>query len=589
LAVIAVITYHFNPTWLQGGFLGVDLFFVLSGYLITSILLNEYNQNGRLSLKRFWMGRVRRLFPAAYTMIILVVIFCLLFNRHLLELLKGDAISSLFYTSNWWFIFHKVSYFDSFGSPSPLKNLWSLAIEEQFYLIWPFLLLIGFAFFKKRAFALIILCGAFCSAVSMFILYHPGADPSRIYYGTDTRSFELLIGGYLAMVWPMNQLTSNKLPVPAKILLDAAGTASLVILLYSLVDTNEYTPFLYEGGMFLFSINTAIFLSCISHPGSFLGKVFSWKPLRWIGTRSYGFYLWHYPIIVLTTPVSEIGNPVMWHVILQIIATVLITEASYRLIELPIRKQGFKPFLQASFGGASVHKTTKFLIPGVLFLFIIGLAIPASVFKGPQVQTNHQPVQLAISHNSLADNHDTGTKLEVPQNGKSRDEKKQAGPDKILAMGDSVMLDITKDLLKTHGNITIDGKVGRQVSDALKLANDYRSFNSTNAAVVIELGTNGYFTSDQIHSLLDDFHHAHIFLVNTRVPRPWEAAVNKSLSQVDDELANVTLVDWHAVAISHPDYFTPDGVHLNTKGSLALTKLINSTMASFYEEKSTIG
>lgn len=309
-AVLAVIAYHLNFNWANGGFIGVDIFFVLSGYLITSIILPAHGNDISLDFRDFWVRRIRRLLPAAYLMIISAVIWVVVCNRELLHTVRGDAISSLFYMSNWWFIFHKLSYFDSFGSPSPLKNLWSLAIEEQFYIVWPMFLVAGMYIFKNRAkLAAAVSLLALCSAVMMSVLYEPGGDPSRVYYGTDTRSFELLIGCALALIWPMKRLSSNRLPYKLKRLLHVTELSAFCILVLCVYFTDEYEPFLYRGGMFLISITAAVLIACVSHPSSFLGILLSWRPLRWLGTRSYGIYLWHYPIIVLSTPVQENRKP----------------------------------------------------------------------------------------------------------------------------------------------------------------------------------------------------------------------------------------------------------------------------------------
>ena len=233
-AVLSVIAYHFNFSWASGGFLGVDFFFVLSGYLITSLILPLKGNEITLDPREFWMGRIRRLLPASFVMIIATVIWVVLFNRELLSTVRGDAISAFFYTTNWWYIFHDVSYFDSFGSPSPIKNLWSLAIEEQFYIIWPIVLITGLRLFKRRGrFSIFVFAGMLSSAWLMSTLYHPGADPSRVYYGTDTRSFELLAGCWLALIWPMKRLSTKELPFSTKSFLNGLSILSFALFIVS--------------------------------------------------------------------------------------------------------------------------------------------------------------------------------------------------------------------------------------------------------------------------------------------------------------------------------------------------------------------
>ncbi len=622
-AVLSVIAYHFSFSWAKGGFLGVDVFFVLSGYLITSILLPEQGNQLTLDLPKFWVGRIRRLLPASFLMIIVTFVWVTLFHKDLLDTVRGDAISSIFYTSNWWFIFHDLSYFDSFGSPSPLKNLWSLSIEEQFYFIWPLVLAAGLYVFKKRSrVSFFVFIGALCSAFLMGLLYQPGEDPSRVYYGTDTRSFELLIGCCLALVWPMKRLTDKKISIKHRNILNITSIIAFSILILCIILVDEYQVFLYRGGMLLICINVAILIACVCHPASFLGKLLSWKPLRWIGSRSYGIYLWHYPIIVLGTPVYEIGNPVWWRVILQMAIILIIAELSYRYIEMPIRKHGFRSFLQQNFainfskwGKIPVfRKTLTILMSLILLVFTAGMT---GVVKGEEQKesTKSHPTEVKIineeqsaSSDSKSSNTNSSEKKETDASEKNpspqkeekelvpKSEKEKEGseeknnetsvtPDnqsytEILAIGDSLLIDIAPSLKKIYPNITVDAKVGRQVSQAVDLIPSYINFNRPDKAVIIMLGTNGYFTNNHIDTLLDAFSKSHIYLVNTRVPRSWESKVNNKFYEKAQENDNITLVDWHSAAVGHPEYFTEDGVHLNPTGIEVLTNLINEEIIS---------
>lgn len=607
LAVLAVIAYHFNFSWARGGFLGVDIFFVLSGYLITSTMLPLKGNQLTVSLKKFWIGRFRRLLPAAYVMIITSFVWAMLFHKELLHTLRGDALSSIFYSSNWWFIFHKLSYFDSFGSPSPLKNLWSLAIEEQFYVIWPLLLMIGLYVVKKQSkLAKIVFFGAICSALLMAILYQPGADPSRVYYGTDTRCFELLIGCWLALIWPMKRLSSQKLSTSHMKKLNAISFISFTIFLVSIMYVDEFQTFLYRGGMFLFCLNAAVLIACVCHPVSILGRILAWKPLCWIGSRSYGIYLWHYPVMVLGTPIHEIGNPSYWRIALQLVLIVTIAECSYRFIEMPIRKEGFWAYYRTYFvfnkkkwGSLTFsRKVSTVMVP--LFLLVFFTGITGVVGEGQQSSKDSYPTAIKINGdeptaNPIKEPHKTTDNpspskeeevADVPdiETPKPEENETNVVPEKedayqnILAIGDSVMIDIATSLHKVFPNITIDGKIGRQVSQAVKLAPNYASFNQSNNAIIIQLGTNGYFTNDQIDTLLAAFANADIYLVNTRVPRSWEGKVNASLHQKSEEHENITLIDWHAAALNHPEYFAPDGVHLEKKGVEVLTNLIQQSI-----------
>lgn len=373
-AVLSVIAYHFNFSWASGGFLGVDFFFVLSGYLITSIILPLKGNEITLDPRDFWMGRIRRLLPASFIMIIATVIWVVLFNRELLSTVRGDAISAFFYITNWWYIFHDVSYFDSFGSPSPIKNLWSLAIEEQFYILWPIVLITGLRLFKRRGrFSIFVFAAILASAWLMSTLYQPGADPSRVYYGTDTRSFELMIGCWLALLWPMKRLSTKELPFSTRSFLNGLSILSFALFIISVSYFDEFQPFIYKGGMLLFCLNAAVLIACICHPSSYLGVLLGKKPLNWIGTRSYGIYLWHYPVIVLSTPVQEIGNPVYWRVGLQLALTFIIADLSYRFIETPIRKHGFKGFFQKYFSINHINSLPATVVSLPALIVFIGV------------------------------------------------------------------------------------------------------------------------------------------------------------------------------------------------------------------------
>src|SRR5215216_4666717 len=338
IAVLAVIAYHLNPRWAPGGLLGVGVFFTLSGYLITDLLLGQREAVGRLQLGDFWLRRARRLLPALFLMLAVVVAWVTLLDRSLLPGLRGDVLAAAAYVSNWWNIVREASYFARFGPPPPLDHLWSLAVEEQFYLIWPWLLLLGLRFVPGRyRLAGLTLAGAALSAAAMALIYQPGVDPTRVYEGTDTRAFGLLVGAALAMVWPSRELLADRITLRRRLLLDGVGVAGLVIIGFLILRTNEYSPFLYKGGIVLLSVATVLTVTALVHPASWLGVAVGWTPLRWLGVRSYGIYLWHYPIIVLTAPGTQQKASLSLEV-LQLVATIVVAALSWRFFEEPIRR-----------------------------------------------------------------------------------------------------------------------------------------------------------------------------------------------------------------------------------------------------------
>jgi peptidoglycan/LPS O-acetylase OafA/YrhL len=344
LAVFAVIAYHLGLGWAPAGLLGVGVFFTLSGYLITDLLLGQWDVTGRLALGNFWLRRARRLLPALFVMLVVVIAWVALLDRSQLGSLWSAVGAAGLYVSNWWDSLQHVSYFARFGPPSPLGHLWSLAIEEQFYLLWPWLLWLGLRYVRERRSAVtghsrlasVTLAAAGISAVAMALLYHPGTDPTRVYEGTDTRAFGLLFGAALAMVWPSRRLTAKASPV-ARRLLDGIGTAGLVVIALLVWLTTQYSPFLYRGGVVLLSVATMMTLSALVHPSTRLGHALGREPLRWLGVRSYAIYLWMFPVITLTTPTTQSGvNPL--RAILQVGAIVGLAALSWRFVEKPIRQ-----------------------------------------------------------------------------------------------------------------------------------------------------------------------------------------------------------------------------------------------------------
>jgi peptidoglycan/LPS O-acetylase OafA/YrhL len=340
VAVLAVIAFHEQFSWAPGGLLGVSLFFTLSGYLITDLLLGKWASAGRLHLGSFWARRARRLLPALFVMLVVVTGWVTVLSRSHLANLRGAVAAAATYSSNWYLIIVNQSYFARFAAPQPLDHLWSLAVEEQFYLLWPWLLLIGLLWVRHRGpsgvrlLALPTLALAAASAIAMYVLYHPAVDPTRVYEGTDTRASGLLIGAALAMVWPSSRAARQRTATSR--LLDGPAVAGLIVIALMIWRVGQYSPFLYQGGLIVLSVATAAVIAAVACPGSLVGAALGWRPLRWIGVRSYGIYLWHYPVIVLTTPANATED--LPRAALQVAATILLAALSWRYVEEPIRR-----------------------------------------------------------------------------------------------------------------------------------------------------------------------------------------------------------------------------------------------------------
>ena len=395
LAVFAVIAYHLQFGWAGGGLLGVGVFFTLSGYLITDLLLGQWCADGRVNLRDFWLRRARRLLPALFVLLAVVTAWVTLADRSALASLRGAVAAAAAYVSNWYFIAQHSSYFARFAPPGPLDHLWSLAVEEQFYLAWPWLLLLGLCFLRgRRANELVrarrmrwlvvpTLALVAASTVAALALYHPGFDPTRVYEGTDTRAGGLLLGAALAMIWPSRRLRGTSLP--ARLLLDTAGIAGLAMIVLMVWRVGQYSPFIYRGGLGLLSVATAAVVAAVVYPGSLLGLVLGWWPLRWLGVRSYGIYLWHYPVIVLTSPADSQENLARSGI--QVAACVLLAALSWQFIEEPVRRGALgRLWAQARVSGSRIRSagvggvTAVAATSGVLAVACAGLsgAIPAS-------------------------------------------------------------------------------------------------------------------------------------------------------------------------------------------------------------------
>ncbi|MDN4072034.1 acyltransferase family protein [Fictibacillus terranigra] len=591
-AVLAVIAYHLNLGWAPGGLLGVGIFFVLSGYLITDLIIAEYHRTGKINFKQFWIRRARRLLPALLSMLALVILWVLLFERSFLLDLWANVLSVLTYVSNWWLIFHKVSYFAQFGPPSPLNHLWSLAVEEQFYLIWPLILLLGLHYIKNKQVILnSILAAAIISAIAMAVLYTPGEDPSRVYYGTDTRAFALLIGAGLAIVWPSRKL-STRLPKEQRKALDMVGILSLFGILLLIGFTSQFDSFLYRGGMVILSIFTLFVVATLAHPSSRLGMVMGCKPLRWIGVRSYGIYLWHFPVIVLSNPAQENVHPSAWLKITQFALIIILATLSWHFVEEPIRHgalQRWRSKLNVtthSWKRATlVQKSILGCSAAVIVVIFFTVVVPTlhkleegQEKKAVQAIMNPEPVKPKEKPKHEQPKPEEKSK---PDSGQKPDPKPAPVPppkpadERISVIGDSVMVNVAPYIKEKFPKATVDAKIGRQLKDASDVIDHMKANGSLGHTVVIGLGTNGPFSKDQLVSVLDKVgKDKEIVLINSQVPRPWEKEVNTTLEEVASSHPHTKLVNWNEASNGQTSYFYNDGVHLKPEGASAYAKLV---------------
>jgi peptidoglycan/LPS O-acetylase OafA/YrhL len=588
LAVIGVILYHLGIPWAGGGLLGVSLFFVLSGYLITDLLCFEWSCSGSLDLKRFWLHRARRLLPAMLTTVVFLFLWTGLFRPQLFLTLKEDMPAALFYYSNWYYIFHHLSYFADFARPSLLTHFWSLAIEEQFYVVWPVALFFCFRSSKVRSRLFpITLIAAGVSALLMALLFHPGTDPSRVYYGTDTRAFSILIGAALAFSWPSWRLSTH-LRLPHRIILDFAGFLAVSMIIFMMLHFQEYDAFVYRGGLVLFSVCAAVSIAAIAGPQTLTGRLFALAPLRWIGRRSYALYLWHYPLLMLATDNLVPGwTRIVLHVI-ALILTVVAADLSYKYIENPIRHGAVGHWwvkYRSELGESQRIKRQTTVAVVCLAALLAFLPAFISWTDARAAVAVPQIAEKASSHAPHPSKQTVAAKTERVESKSPRQSgaASRLHPDVISrpidAIGDSIMIDIRPYLMKAMPKASVDGRVGRQPSEALPMIRQLKGSNRLSSTVIIELGTNGPMTSDQLRSIIDGIGtNRRVVLVNTRVPRPWQYTVNQTLAREAARYANVRLADWYKVSENHSDYFAPDQVHLTKSGAIALTNLLIKTV-----------
>ncbi|NLT48865.1 MAG: acetyltransferase [Clostridiales bacterium] len=593
LAVFAVIAYHLDLSWAPGGLLGVNLFFVLSGYLITNILQVQWEHSGTLNLKNFWLRRAKRLLPALFVMLAGVMLWTVLFAPERLAALKSEIMAAVFYVSNWYLIFHEVSYFESFGPPSPFGHLWSLAIEEQFYLFWPLLLGLGFRLLRQRKW---IIGGtvaiALVSALAMALIYIPGHDPSRVYYGTDTRAFALLLGAALAMVWPSGRL-SAELTGARRLALDGAGIFGLLVVLWMIFRTNQYQPFLYQSGLLIFSVAAAVLVAVLAHPASRLSGLFGWGPLCLLGKWSYGIYLWHYPIIVLSSPLVNTGEPDALRSLCQISISVLLAALSYYLIEEPIRFGKVKPLHLSARVSVSM-----LLIFAVMFVTANGSLQISAGEQGVGDNTQVSGEQIDMEEKQRPSSEEPPFDSQDEAEDKSNDEHEPEGFEEediesildqgsgsVTVIGDSLMVGLAPALEELLPGVIIDAEKGRQMHEAPEVLAKLRKEDKFGETIIIGLGSNGAFTEKQLRATLDCLEGAEqIVLLNCRVPKPWESVVNETLAKVSESYPNTRLVDWYAASRGHDEYFYQDGVHLNPTGAEAYCKMIVEALSSNQEE-----
>jgi peptidoglycan/LPS O-acetylase OafA/YrhL len=653
LAVMAVLLYHADLHWIPGGFLGVEVFFVISGYLITALLLSEGRQKGTIDLKNFWLRRARRLLPALYVLLVVTLAFAVVFLPGEVAGLRGDVFAAVGYVTNWFLIFGQESYFESVGRPSMLQHLWSLAVEEQFYLIWPVVLAVGLGVGatrqRRRRVLTVALLGAAASAAAMALLYAPGVDPSRIYYGTDTRATGLLCGAALAFLWSPGDKSrpaepshhGPKLPDKGRfrrrwgwtspLLLDVVGLVALGTLVWFFLHLGEFEPFLYRGGFALVALATVVAIMAGVYPYTHIGsRILGSAPLRWLGVRSYGIYLWHWPVFTVTRPELDVPSGGLPLLALRLTVTIVLADLSYRFVETPIRRGALGrawKMLREARGPQRQRLRLQWagaVVPIVASCALLGVAVAQAKppekpqyladmkavhtaqrpqHKSPTTTTDSPPKD---EPSSLQD-HKQATEKDTGGNAAAQDAKKtqeansedeasgtkevrvpnasrdgrsgaSAYTGSVSAIGDSVMLGAVPSLQKDLKGLTVvDAEVGLQVYTAIDILRSRRASGQLGNVVIVHLGNNGTFTKqefDQIMRILSGVDK--VVFVNLKVPRSWEEPNNEVIAEGVNRYPNAVLVDWHSASVNHPEYFYSDGYHLRPEAQKVYADLVSS-------------
>jgi peptidoglycan/LPS O-acetylase OafA/YrhL len=600
IAVLGVIFYHLGFGWAEGGLLGVGVFFTLSGYLITDILLTQVGRGG-IELKSFWLARARRLLPALFLMLTVVTAWVTVIGPHQPADFRGAALSAVGYFNNWWLIFHDVSYFARFAPASPLNHLWSLSVEEQFYIFWPFLLMVGIHFVPevksttgvRLRLAGVTLFAALCSGILMAALYTPSLDPSRVYYGTDTRALELLAGAALAMVWPSRRLRPGIAP-QARRTIEAMGVVGLLAIGLMFWGSSEFSPFLYRGGFALLGLASVLAVASLAHPASRLGPIVGCRPMRWIGQRSYGIYLWTLPIIVLTTPEGALGRVDLLRAALQVAAIMGIAELSWRYVEDPIRhgalgrlwaqlRSGrWRPERVPRRGWALVTASAVIAVIAVAGLAGVGVsdesrAIGSTTVAKTVTAENVKRAPLATSCEGVVHIGDSTSEGLVSE---------EWLPPSELISSQYARVGVTTQHLEVSGARSIyenfEGEANaREVAEAWKnegFEGCWVIAMGTNEAANVAAGSS-FTYEDRIDSMMSTIGEGPVMWVNTKslvASGPYSAANmrewDKALRSACDRYPYMRVYDWASDV--RDDWFIPDGIHFTSPGYAERGRLI---------------
>ncbi len=586
VAVLLVVVYHVDPSWLPGGFLGVDVFFVLSGYLITDLLCSERHRTGRIDLPRFWLRRARRLLPALITLLVTATAVAALCRPARVDASGHDILSALTFTNNWWQISTHASYFASFGPPPLFQHLWTLGVEEQFYLLWPLAMPALRWAPRARLRAAAVLAAAFASLALMALLHQPGEDTSRAYFGSDTHAFGLLLGAALAFAAPPGRVWKHRW---APGVCGAAGVAGWIVLCVLAGAVHSDSAGLYPWGFAAAAGAAGAVVLAAAQADSFFVTVMSASWLRWVGRRSYGIYLWHMPLIALAVPNGRTAHDVPFRGLCAAALAVAVAAASYRWVEEPLRRRGVRQAaavaLAALAGKDGRAATAAFRADGGS-----GAGAGASRRHGASGGRAAQRVSLvarvlaagagvavlvaAWGIATAGDGNSAAGRRPAAHDGGAANLSPRHPGESVTAVGDSVMLAAAPELREAFPGIAIDARVSRQLSAGPDVVRALGEPSRRSQVLLIGLGTNGVGGRQDLEQIVREAGHRTVVLVTVHGSLSWKDQVNTAIRQTAAAHPNVLLADWDRAVQGRDDLLADDGIHPGPAGGALYAKTV---------------
>ena len=563
IAVTAVVLYHLGITWIPGGFLGVDLFFVISGYVITRLILDSINQSSALDLRAFYAARIRRIFPGFIFMVICTIIFIGVWAPEAIKRFLSDLPYALTGTINWLLVARNQDYFETIGRPPLLQHTWSLAVELQFYLIWPIILLTVLKYFGKKNIARIALIIAMISGTALFFVslqldQANAKQISHIYFGTDTHSLGLFLGAALAVSWIPQNLSAN-IEKRAQDVIDAIGVVGLLGLISVFLFIDQSNASLYRIAFPLAGIFGCLVIISLVHPASRFAPLISTAPFRWIGQRSYGIYIWHWVIFQVTRPSVDLSGQTWALYLARVLLVLALADISLRWVEIPFRQGVVQNWFRGMKYRSSKVRLRQQL--SVIFSIVITLAITTSI-----------SVQAITKSDQIAN------ELLAQSNEPIKPIEDLASTTGLWVTGDSVILGIRSKLEAKQHISLVNARVGRQAPELLAVMRVDQT-SVPESPVVFNLGNNNALSEPTVVEIFETLkNQPQIIVVNTAVPRSWKDANNAIISSVAARYPNVIVIDWNKISTGRPELFAPDGVHLSPAGSDVYVDLVVSVL-----------